>query len=193
MTRHRKYNAEQLEFIRQNQEGITRQALADLLKEKYGIITSANSLKAYCKRLGLKNGLTGHFEKGCTPPLKGTKGIGKRNSGCFEKGIVPHNTKPIGYEYVASNGYIIVKVGKRQYRQKQRVVWEQINGAIPNTHCIKFIDGNTQNCDIDNLMLVPKSIIATIGRQGITDNIELNKAIILTEHLKFAARSKVKC
>ena len=72
MTRHRKYNAEQLEFIRQNQEGITRQALADLLKEKYGIITSANSLKAYCKRLGLKNGLTGHFEKGCTPPLKGT-------------------------------------------------------------------------------------------------------------------------
>lgn len=33
MTRHRKYNAEQLEFIRQNQEGITRQALADLLKE----------------------------------------------------------------------------------------------------------------------------------------------------------------
>jgi hypothetical protein len=43
---------------------------------------------------------------------------------------------------------------KRNYRYKHLVVWEKANGPVPHGHYVRFIDGNKQNCDPSNLLLV---------------------------------------
>lgn len=60
----------------------------------------------------------------------------------------------IGASRVTAEGYILIKVGKNDWRLKQRIVWEKAHGAIPKGMYVCFKDNNTENCDIDNLHLV---------------------------------------
>ncbi len=78
----------------------------------------------------------------------------------FKKGQVPHNWKPIGFERKTADGYIEVKVrdqcGKdrvKNFQFKHRLLWEQVNGSIPNGMMVKFKDGNKENITIENLFL----------------------------------------
>lgn len=192
------YTPEIEQFIADNQKGISRQQLADLLKAKFGGNFTANGVKSYCYRKRLASGCVTRYVKGQPPASKGIVGFFKNrqgftpSSGSFPKDHRPYNEQPIGYEYVESRtGYIVVKIGKRQYKHKHRLVWEQHNGEIPKAHCIKFLDNNRQNCNIDNLICIPNGVMRAIGGQ-LTDNIELNKAIILTEILKHAAKQNAR-
>ncbi len=51
---------------------------------------------------------------------------------------------------------------------KQRVIWEQTHGPIPEGYTICFLDGDRGNLSIDNLILVPRptglSVSKTLGR-----------------------------
>lgn len=40
---------------------------------------------------------------------------------------------------------------------KHRYVWKQHHGEIPQGMCVAFRDGNRQNCDISNLMLITEA------------------------------------
>lgn len=79
----------------------------------------------------------------------------------FKKGQDPHNTQPIGYERVTVDGYVEVKVrhlkdgnGKnKNFELKQRLIWEQKNGPIPDGGIIEFLDGNKLNFEDSNLVL----------------------------------------
>lgn len=67
----------------------------------------------------------------------------------------------LGAEY-ENQGYVFVKVthdgcASEKWRLKQRVVWEREHGKIPAGQIILFLDGNTRNCAIENLICVPKS------------------------------------
>lgn len=64
--------------------------------------------------------------------------------------------KPIGHEKVYADGYVWI-ITEHGRRQKHRVVWEQAHGPIPPDHCVKFKDGNPQNCSLDNLYLVSRA------------------------------------
>lgn len=79
----------------------------------------------------------------------------------FKKGQDPHNTQPIGYERVTVDGYVEVKVrhlkdgdGKnKNFELKQRLIWEQNNGPIPDGGIIEFLDGDKLNFEDSNLVL----------------------------------------
>lgn len=78
----------------------------------------------------------------------------------FNKGNIPQNRVPIGYERITKDGYIEVKVadGKKNdnFELKQRLVWQEHNGPIPEGCIIEFVDGDKRNFNINNLRCVTR-------------------------------------
>ena len=102
-----------------------------------------------------------------------------------KEGFVGSN-KEFGSEHMR-DGYIMIKVSnegtKRQrWIPKQRYIWEQHHGKIPEGHKIMFLDGNNRNFDINNLVCVDNSIICTI-RPIIDCSIKLKKLKIVNYKL----------
>lgn len=99
--------------------------------------------------------------------------------------------KPIGTE-VFKGGYWWVKVNDiplpkdyksndrmKNWKQKHRLVWEHVHGEIPKGYMVTFLDGDTNNCDIDNLYLIPRKIQTTMVRNNwYSSNRELTLAEI---------------
>lgn len=144
-------------------------------------------------KLGVKSGTHGgRFKAGQAAHNKGKTwdemGIShetqaRMRESCFKKGEVHDRPdgwiKPIGYERVDKDGYIVVKVldsaihgvqpkepGKfnRNYRFKHHVVWEEANGMpVPPKTMIVFADHDNRNFDPDNLVAVPRSVWSVIN------------------------------
>lgn len=104
------------------------------------------SIITRCKNLGLKKLDYGRFI-----------GIHTRNS----------QSSPIGTEYFnKANGYTYVKINdcegtksdksfRKNWKLKQRVVWEKANGReIPKNHIVLFLDGDKTNFDPKNLEII---------------------------------------
>lgn len=105
------------------------------------------------------------FKKGQAPANKGKRqtdfmsaeGIERTKATRFKPGQQPHNTRPVGYERIDDDGYVLIKVeGERKMTHKHRHVWRQHHGEIPDGYCVSFRDGNKQNCDISNLFLISR-------------------------------------
>lgn len=69
---------------------------------------------------------------------------------------------PVGSETVL-NGYTWVKVADvpyqkdsfyKNWKQKQRIVWEKHNGSLPDGWNVVFLNGDRSNCAIENLYAV---------------------------------------
>ena len=151
----------------------------------------------------INNGLTGCFKKGHIPVNKGVKGI--RYKGCektwYKKGNLPHNTKPIGYERINKDGYIEVKIAMRpgdtknghNFVGKHRLVWEAANGPIPKGYKLIFLDGNKQNCDLENLALVTNAEHLQLTRLGLrSENAQFTETGILIVKTGIAVRKAIK-
>ena len=120
------------------------------------------------KRYKFKTGFTGRYEKGNVPYNKGTKGLTGPNKGSFYKGQAPINIKPVGSERINVDGYIEVKVAEPNiWKFKQRVVWEEHYGKIPDDSVILFADKNKLNIDISNLRLVTKAQLSVLNNIGL--------------------------
>ena len=108
------------------------------------------------------------FGKGHEPFNKGKRehefrskeGIERCAATQFKKGHCPHNARPVGYECyrrVGKTGYVYIKVSDdAKMVMKHRWVWEQANGPIPEGCNITFRDGDTRNCELNNLELVSR-------------------------------------
>lgn len=83
---------------------------------------------------------------------------------------------PVGAEIIKS-GYVWVKVSDeyipgtttnkdyiKKWKRKAELVWEKENGKLPEGTFLIFLDGDTLNCDIDNLYPVTRSIHATMTK-----------------------------
>lgn len=71
----------------------------------------------------------------------------------FHEGHIPHNTKHDGY--ISTRGqYKWIRISKNNWMQLHRYIWEQHNGVIPPGANIVFKDGNSLNCEIENLQMV---------------------------------------
>lgn len=163
MVGHR-YTEEEHTFLRNFIPGHTYKEIVQAYNQKFKQPITESRVKSYMSNHKLKNGLTGRFEKGHVPVNKGTHPptVGRMGDTQFKKGHLPHNTKPIGYERMTRDGYIEVKVMERPDRKKgiknfvpkHRLVWEAANGPIPKGNKIIFLDGDKNNCDIENLAMV---------------------------------------
>jgi hypothetical protein len=102
----------------------------------------------------------GRFIKGHPPWNKGKKGLnlgGKQTQ--FKIGNLPHNTLYDGAIsirfYKKDNKYYkYIRVQKGKWQLLQRFIWEQKYGEIPKGFILRFKDGDTMNCEINNLEMI---------------------------------------
>jgi hypothetical protein len=142
--------------------------LTAALNRRFGLAVKTSQLKTYVFNHGIKSGRDGCFVKGDLPWNTGTKGTGicKPNSGCFVKGNIPGNIRPVGAERIdTKDGYVHVKVNeenpytgaKTRFKGKHVVEWEKHNGPVPEGMVVRLIDGNNENCEPENLLLVTRA------------------------------------
>ena len=193
MTRSIGYTPEMLAWLERHQAGITRQQLADDFNAKFDMTVGYGSIKNLCARKKWISGISGRIEKGSTPWNKGKTGYMGANKTSFKKGQKVHNHKPVGSERICSkDGYILVKVAEpKKWRGKHIVVWESVNGKILQGHCIRFLDNDRTNCDIDNLICVNRAVHAVVNKRNPanSDNPDVNHAIILTEQINHTVKN----
>ena len=194
-------------FIQENYIGTGHKAMADMVNEKFGTSFTKEQMKAYYARNKLNSGLTGRFDKGHEPWTKGThwdeymspEAQEHSRQTCFEHAHIPDNHLPVGTVRKTKDGYLIKKVKERGYQWDRwkllhRLVWEEHNGPVPEGKIVGFRDGNKENCDIDNLVLMTMGENAVMNKRGYrsTGNVEIADAGLTLVRLEAAIKSKKK-
>ena len=188
-----KYTSEMLEWVKDNQADIPRSELTEMFNDKFNMDLGRGTLAALCNRKGWKSRHSGRIEKGAVPWNKDKKGYMGANATSFKKGQTPKNHRPVGSERITRDGYMEVKIKEpNKWRLKHIVVWERHNGPLPKGHCIRLLDNDRTNCDPNNLICVSRGANATSNKlnKANTGDVELNKAILMTEHLKDKIRKQ---
>lgn len=190
-----KYTDEMKQFILDNYKGRYNQELADLFNQKFNTNITSRMIKSYKANNKLNSGLTGKFRKGQTPHNKGKKMpkevYEKVKHTMFAKGNVPPNHRPVGSERISKDGYIEVKVAEpNKWRLKQRVVYEEAKGKIPEGCPIIFLDGNKRNFDIENLRCITRSELLYLNCNGLNNSNEITETGILMARLDSAKNKK---
>lgn len=182
---------EQLDFVRQNCQFMSRKELARQLNEKFRTNFNENALKSYCNRRGLHSVSTGKFEVGNRSWQTGLHGED------YWRHFTPETREQVRQTLIEANtkyhdGDVIIRHGLPCIYKKtgatidenisyaSTVIWEQHYGKIPDSHIIIHIDGNVMNYDISNLYLFPRSDLSTLRHLGgLTDNVQLNRTKLM--------------
>ncbi len=199
------YSAEELAWIERHKTMIRREAYAAFCEQFGRRDLSFENYHALCKRKGWHTGRTGRLEPGNVPANKGQKM--PFNANCaktqFKKGQLPHNTKYVGHERVNIEGYVEISIDQanphtgfeRRYVHKQRYLWEQLNGPVPDGKVLKCLDGNKQNTDPSNWELIDRAILPRLnGRFGMAYDQaepEVKPAIMMLARLKHAVKQRM--
>lgn len=114
----------------------------------------------------------------------------------MKKGHKPHNYKPVGAIIYDKDGYKVIKVSDEgRQRDKwcylHRYNWEKAHGEIPQGYIVIFLDGDKENCSLDNLALIDRREHAVMTRQRLrTSDIELTKTGIAVAKLSLTVRER---
>jgi len=167
------WTEKEIKFITENYSDMNSADIAKILNRPMGGVYGkaysmglkkskeylAKMLEREAKKLA-EFGKNYQFKKGNVPYNYGQKMSKILYEKCqktmFKKGAKPHNTRKEGEESKSTDGYTYVKIADNDWRLKHRVIWKQVNGAIPADHIVVFKDNNQQNFDINNLELITK-------------------------------------
>lgn len=174
-----KWKAEKLKgrsIMTPEQDEMLKKHLLDIpvkpLAKKIGV--SQTVLRTRIRQLQLKipreiieqRKLDSQLKKGSIPPNKGKKMDAatreKVKHTWFQKGHLPANTLSDGditirHEHSDRNGgkpYKYIRISKGEWVQLHRHLWEEANGPIPEGMNIVFKDGDTLNCELNNLEMI---------------------------------------
>lgn len=129
------YKPEEIEYLREISHGKTNREITELFNKKFNQNRTRSGIVTIKTRNGIKTGSNGLFEKGHTSPIR----------------------LPVGAERKRS-GYIYVKVGQPSaWKPKHYLIWEKYNGKVPAGHILVFGDGNKNNYELDNIILMSKN------------------------------------
>lgn len=195
-----KYPAGMEEYIRSISEGRTSEEIARMTAEHFGIEFSTSACRAYKKNHDIVSGVDCRFEKGHIPANKGKKmsqeQYEKAAPTMFKKGNIPANHMEVGEYTHTTDGYLIQKVRetgiqRERFEMVHRRVWEEHNGPIPEGKMVSFLDGDKDNCDIENLILIDNAENLEMNRSKLRfDNPDFTKAGAAVAKLKVAARGR---
>lgn len=139
-----RWTLEQVKFLQHNFQKYTCQEIAD----KMGL--SLNSVKTKRKYLGL---------------IKTDEALRKiysrqNNSGFFKKGQQPVNLMPEKSVTMRLDDrgvlYKWIKIAAKKWEHLHLYLWKKTGNEIPAHHVVRFKDGDTLNCVLQNLELTPK-------------------------------------
>jgi hypothetical protein len=105
----------------------------------------------------LRKNTTKRFQKGNTPWNKNVKAYMGSNVTSFKKGNLPHNTRNEGETRLNKEGYVLVKIGHKNWVRKHQLIWEEVNGKVPKDHVLRLKDNNPENYDILNIELISRA------------------------------------
>ncbi len=162
-----RFTDEQISWLTANVKGSSRRDLHARFNAHFGLELRLTQVVAAIKNRGLTNGLEGRFRSGHVPAHFGKKGVsfgGKATQ--FRPGANPKNWLPTGSEIVNEHGYTKVKVGEpKQWKFKHVLVWENLNGPLPQGDVVIFADGNRANFAPENLVRVSRSELLFLNRK----------------------------
>lgn len=139
-----------------------------------GIKKSSEFISNHCRNLDPDTGKKFRFSKGHKPWNKGLKGeeydrslppeiLQKRNQTQFKKGHFPVTgiKERSGAVRIRKdkNGhqYKWYKVDHGKWVMLHRKLWEDAYGLVPRGRIIVFKDGNTLNCELENLEMIDRA------------------------------------
>lgn len=195
-----KYPEGMEENIRSIAEGKEAGEIAKAVSEHFGIEFSPSQCRAYKKNHDIVSGLDCRFKEGDEPANKGKKMSPEQYEKCkatmFHKGNVPANHMEVGEYTHTTDGYLVRKVQEQGTQRERfefvhRKVWEEHNGPIPEGKMVSFLDGDKDNCDIDNLVLIDNKENLELNRSNLRfSNAEFTKAGVAIAKVKVAARQR---
>lgn len=185
---------EMTEWVREHQDGKCSLEILPEFNEHFGLQMNSQSFRVTANRHGIRFG-RGHAWKHIKPsPLKGRK-YGPYPKERMQK-LRESRTKFKVGETISTKCqgvYDLVKVsdapGKTRYMRKNRYVYEQAYGPVPDDYCVIFLDGNPQNYSLDNLRAVPKQTIGYRRKFEKQTDPEAVKARNLMAELDFRSRN----
>lgn len=184
-----RWNKEKKEYLIEIYKGKKYKQIAELMTEKFKEEYTENKVSGMLRELKLQTGTTNKFKKGNIPWHKGrgNKKIKGKGKG---RGRIP---KPIGTESINNAGYIIVKVGEKEWQFKHRLLYEKYNGKIPKDYIVIFGDKDKRNFNPDNLILISKKQQMTLNKYSLVkEDIELTKTGINLANLILKIREREK-
>lgn len=166
----RLFTDEQQKFIENNVFEKTSEELTKLINQKFNLDLTVKQVRQYKKSHRLRSDINTQFKKN----------------------QIPHNKKPIGYEFTSTDGYTYIKIAEPNiYQHKQIYIYEQAYGKISKDHSVMFLDQNKANFDLDNLILVKnKDKLTAKNNHLIFEDSELTKTGILIAQLINTVSSK---
>jgi len=192
-THNKKYFEVHFNYLRKIVSGRHYHEVCKLFYKKFGYKLDPKWMASLCAQNGITNGIDSRFFTGQVSHNKGKKGYYAPGSekGWFKKGHVSSNWRPVGSERIDADGYIYIKVSdtampvQRRWKQKHLVIWEELNGPVPKSHNVVFLDSNKMNLSPNNLMLVSRKVHYVMCRLGLyTKDRELTRANILMYSIK---------
>ena len=182
MNKHHYYTAEEKQWLVEHiHKCNSYKHLTEMFNEQFGLSVKQHSVSDVCiKQLGIHRGCnTGQIKQGST--LAKTYNIGdeREHSGYIWVKINDVAFKGIiGYDEYSTN-----------WVPKQRYVYEQTHGKIPNGYIVIFLNNNKLDFDIDNLYAVPRNIHQMMCKnQWYTDSREHTLTAIKVCELFYALR-----
>lgn len=110
------YSAKELTFIKRRSKMGRRELHAEFVAKFKRLDVTLVHINSLCKRNGWFTGRTGCFAKGLTPHNKGKPHPAARLPNAakhqFKKGHLPHNTNYLGHERVSKDGYVEISVAE---------------------------------------------------------------------------------
>lgn len=136
----------------------------------------------------------GQFKKGSVPWNKGLKGYMGANRTSFKKGNTPPQHRQVGSERVSKDGYTYVKVAEPSlWKLKHRYIYEQHHGEIDKNVIISFADGDKQNFNIDNLILMTRSENVQMNQdKRYSENADITKTNLTVVKIKNKVKELMK-
>lgn len=162
-----KYTKEEDLFLQNHSKLMTRKELTDLFNKTFGTNIKECAIVQRCFLKGWDAQSDGKFENGGVPWCK-TKGgrdefvkkLKGGNSGSFKKGIIPHNTKPIGsVEWWGDRLMIKTADG---FEARLRYLWKKVYGNIPDGYIVISVDGDQYTNDISKLRLISNKTLTVL-------------------------------
>lgn len=158
---------------------------------------SEETKKLLSEKLKGHAGNSGSFKKGFVPWNKGKKMSeetkAKLRPTLFQKGNKTWNHKPLFSERKTKDGYTMIKIAEPStWKLKHLWIYEQHYNVKVDVkkECVIFLDGDRNNFDIDNLMLITRALNRVITSHPeykvVKGNAELSKINIARAKVRVA-------